>query len=118
MAEGCGPKRTRNYSSVACTGRRTALGNRCILRSSLVGTVKLLTRVSLRGLDAYGATTKRRRVHEDTTVQDTLVLFGCVEKGLDEQKCADIFGRYDMFIGCPHMRRGLPRHVCARTSSP
>ncbi len=59
------------------------------------------------GLDAYGATTKRRRVHEDTTVQDTLVLMGCVEKGLDEQKCADIFGRYDNVCRLPTYAPGL-----------
>ena len=69
------------------------------------------------GLDAYGATTKRRRVHEDTTVQDTLVLMGCGEKGLDEQKCTDIFGRYDNVYKTAHICAGAC-HVCAGTSSP
>ena len=59
------------------------------------------------GLDAYGATTKRRRVHEDTTVQDTLVLMGCGEKGLDEQKCTDLFGRYDNVCRLPTYAPGL-----------
>jgi hypothetical protein len=56
--------------------------------------------------DAHG-TTKRRRFSESSSVQDTLVIMALTEKGLDERKCSELFGRYATVTRVTVMRISL-----------